>query len=147
MNTSYKQEPLTVLTTPHHLNLGEMTETLKSNLRLLDGHLPLIWKETLKLNSLYPNSDFNQLAGSLKETNPCNYHNSLVPMIYANRLRRVLAAELMGMNNTNVYDGTITPSGGYIIVKDKGETLVFNDYNWQEGLDLLMENTFITRQT
>lgn len=48
------------------------------------------------------------------------------------------------MNNTEVYDRKITPSGGYIIVKNKKETLFFNDYNWQEGLDLLMENTFVT---
>lgn len=39
MNTSYKREPITRLSTPHLFNLGELTETLKSNLRLLDGHL------------------------------------------------------------------------------------------------------------
>ena len=125
------------------MHLGKMTEMLKSNLRLLDGHLSRIWEETLKLNALYPNQTLNQLAEKLKEINPCNYPSSLLPIIYTNRLRRVLAAELMGMNNTNVHDGTITPSGGYIVVKDKGESLVFNDYNWQEGLDLLMANTFV----
>ena len=49
------------------------------------------------------------------------------------------------MNNTKLYDGTLTPSGGYIVVKDKGGFLVFNDYNWQKGLNLLMENTLMRR--
>lgn len=143
MNPFNKQEPIKTLSIPHHLNLGEMTEILKGNLRLLDGHLPMIWVETLKTNELHPNRTLNQLANSLKEMNPRGYNSSLLPIIYTNRLRRVLASTLMGMNNTEVYDGTLTPSGGYIIVKNKEETLFFNDYNWQEGLDLLMENTFI----
>ncbi len=143
MNAFSKQDPIKTLSTPHYLNLGEMTEILKSNLRLLDGDLPMIWGETLKINVLHPNRTLNQLADILKEMNPCGYNSSLLPILYSNRLKRVLASVLMGMNNTNVYDGTLTPSGGYIVVKDKGETLVFNDYNWQEGLSKLMNHTFI----
>lgn len=96
MNTFNKQEPIKTLSTPHHLNLGEMTEILKSNLRLLDGHLPMIWEAALKINNLLPNLTLNQLADSLKHTNPFDYHSSLSPIIYANRLRRVLASTLMG---------------------------------------------------
>lgn len=97
MNTFNKREPITRLSNPHLLDLGELTEILKSNLRLLDGHLPLIWEEVLKINLLYPNRTLNQLAESLKEINPFDYHSSLVPIIYTNRLRRVLTSTLIGM--------------------------------------------------
>lgn len=122
MHTFNKKEPpLKTLSLPYYLNLGELTEILKNNLRLLDGHLPLIWEETLKINERHPNQTLSQLAEGLKEINPCSYSPSLLPFIYTNRLRRILASTLMGMNNTNVYDGTLTPCGGYIVVKGFGK--------------------------
>jgi len=102
MNTYNKQEPIKTLSTPHYLNLGEMTEILKSNLRLLDGDLPKIWEGTLKINELHPDRTLNQLADILREMNPCGYNSSLLPILYTNRLKRVLASALLGMNNTKL---------------------------------------------
>lgn len=143
MSTLNKRAPIKTICIPYYLNLGVLTEILNCNLRLLDGHLPFIWKEALKINEHHPNLTLSQLAKILEEINPCGYDDSLLPILYSNRLKRVLASSLMGMNNTEVYNGTLTPSGGYIVVKDGEKTLVFNDYNWQKGLDLLMKNTFV----
>lgn len=70
MNTFNLKESIKALSIPYHLNVGEKTEILKNNLRLLDCALPIIWEEALKIVELHPNRTLNQLAESLIEINP-----------------------------------------------------------------------------
>lgn len=64
--------------------------------------------------------------------------------IYNERLKRVLSATLLGMNNKTKWEGRLHPQNGeYISININESPYISNALNWNDGLSKLMNHTFI----
>lgn|GEM_PF-5773531 len=132
------------LTVPFYLNLGSITALLQNSINQLDQSLPLIWKEALNLSQQNPAGNLSLLADLLCENNPCLYPEGK-QKLYREGLKRLLAAYLLGSGLENIQEGLLKLQGRYITMRTDAGLYFLNDFNWEDGLDLLMFYSYIAK--
>ncbi|WP_134088535.1 HpaII family restriction endonuclease [Olivibacter sp. XZL3] len=129
---------------PYFLRFGDYNELLSLNLQLLDSCLHTMYLEALKISQQHKRYCLKEVAEQLAKRNPLNYEPHLVPKIYEDRVKRLLTASLLGMNNEDVWDGrNCMQIGEYISAHLPNGTCIIEPYNWHNAIDLLLDYSFL----
>lgn len=121
--------------------IGMENETFEGNLRLIDGDLPEICAEMLKLHYASGVSNVEAALQQLKAQNPLDYNLSMGHPFYRYKFKRLLSECALGMLPSKTWDGTLDATGGYIVVREDGAVLCYHLYNHNEFENYLVSNT------
>ena len=116
-------------------------EMFESNLLLIDGDLPKICAEMLKLYYSAGIRLIRESLDALYESNPMKYDLSKGHPFYEYKFKKLLSECALGMLPSKVWDGTADATGGYIIVREDGEVLCYHLFNRNEFEGYLIDNT------
>jgi len=116
-------------------------EMFESNLLLIDGDLPKICAEMLKLYYSAGVRLIRESLDALYESNPMKYDLSKGHPFYEYKFKKLLSECALGMLPSKVWDGTADATGGYIIVREDGEVLCYHLFNRNEFEGYLIDNT------
>ena len=116
--------------------------TLQSNLRLIDGDLPRILADLLKLKySSFSPLGLPELTSMLASLNPLAFDLSQGHPMYEHKVKNFLTDSALGMTPSKVWCGSYSATGGMIIVKQDGEVVCYHIYNRREFQEYLFRNS------
>ena len=69
------------------------------------------------------------------------YDLSLGHPFYSRRVKDLISSIALGMTASNIWEGTLQITGGYIVVRSDGDVVCYHIYNRNEFEDYLLENT------
>ncbi len=116
--------------------------TLHSNLRLIDGDLPMILANLLQLKySCLAPLDLSELVQQLALNNPADFDLSQGHPMYEHKIKSFLTDSALGMTPSTMWRGQYSATGGMIIVKQDGAIVCYHIYNRAEFQEYLFENT------
>jgi hypothetical protein len=125
-------------------------DVFRNNLILISEYMPAILGEMVVR---YYSSDLTStfdLYEVLYKDNPLNYdYNPLVKDsksshdFYSYKIKKFLVECSLGMVSSKVWNGKHDATGGYIVVKENGETLCYHLYNRNNFEDFLLKNTYL----
>lgn len=113
----------------------------ESNLLLIDGDLPTICAEMLRLYYACGVINIEDAIETISTENPCKYNLQAGHPFYRYKFKKLLTECALGMLPSKVWDGTADATGGYIIVKEDGEVLCYHLFNRNEFEEYLVKNT------
>ena len=114
--------------------------TFKNNLILIDSNLDQIVAEVLRIRYSSSENRLRQLVMELNQKNPLSYDISENHKFYSYKMKKFLADIAIGMMPLKLWDGKYDSTGKYLIVKEGGTHIDFEDY-------LLNNNKFETPST
>jgi hypothetical protein len=116
-------------------------ETFNNNLRLLDGDLPEICAELLKIYYWLSIPVVEAALKHISIKNPLDYPLAKGHPFYSYKFKKLLTESALGMLPSKVWNGTADATGGYIIVREDGEVLCYHLFNRNEFENYLIKNT------
>jgi len=123
--------------------LGIQSEMLELNLRLIDGDLPEILANMLKMRFVTGCSKVKDLIQKLDETNPLEYNLAHKHPFYKYKVIKFLYDTALGMTPETIWNGEIKANGGIIVVKNDGDILAYHTYHKSKFEEYLLNNTFL----
>ena len=121
--------------------VGMANSVFESNLLLIDGDLPTICANMLKLYYSSDKSTVEDILSEMVLINPLNYNLSKGHPFYHYKFKKFLTESALGMLPSKTWTGKADATGGYIVVDEGGEVLCYHLYNRNEFEDYLMLNT------
>ena len=112
-----------------------------NNLVLIDGQLPNILSEIVRLYYSSNESTVESLVNCIKENNPLNFDTEFDHPFYEYKIKKFLTDVALGMMPASVWSGIYEANGGYLVVKEDGEILCYHIYNKNEFENYLFLNT------
>lgn len=116
-------------------------EIFKDNLILIDGDLPKITAELLKMYYAENYTTVVSAIDKLTEDNPIGYNINNKHPFYSYKFKALLKEVALGMVPSKVWNGKADATGGYIVVREDGEVLCYHLFNMNEFENYLLDNT------
>ena len=117
-------------------------ESLKKNLQKVDSLMPDIVAEMLLKYYSTRIGKLSNIAEILENEDCLRMSNE---GYYSYKIKMMLRAFALGMNPSSQWDGKEDMNGGYIIVKENGDTTCFSPYNRNEFEEYLLNSTEFER--
>ncbi len=116
-------------------------DVFENNLILIDGNLPEICAEMLKVFYSQGITTVEKVLSHVHDNNPLGYNLSKGHPFYSYKFKKMLTECALGMLPSKPWDGTADATGGYIIVREDGEVLCYHLFNRNEFENYLLLNT------
>ena len=115
----------------------------RSNLLMLDTNLPRILGTMVMSLHLDDTSRLDELVKVLEEKNPLKLKDELVHKhgIYEYKVRQFLLASAWGMRPGKIFTGRASSIGGYLMVGQQGDVLLYSRQDEQTFSDYLLTHT------
>lgn len=113
----------------------------ENNLKVIDSNLPEIMSELLLLFYTTNEKDISKLVAMLTKNNPLNFDLSYGHNFYEYKVKRLLTEIALGMMPATLWCGNIDATGGYLVVKESGDIIVYHIYHRNVFEDYLFFNT------
>ena len=115
----------------------------RSNLLMLDTNLPRILGTMVMSLHLDDTSRLDELVKVLEEKNPLKLKDELVHKhgIYEYKVRQFLIASAWGMRPGKIFTGRASSIGGYLMVGQQGDVLLYSRQDEQTFSDYLLTHT------
>lgn len=120
---------------------GLDNKTFKLNLIMIDSCMPKILGEMLLIYYEGKGSKLADIVKITEQNNSRNYDLSLGHPFYSRRVKDLISSIALGMTASNIWEGRLQITGGYIVVRSDGEVVCYHIYNRNEFEDYLLENT------
>lgn len=120
---------------------GAFNPIFNNNLQLIDSGLPKIISSLLLIYFTSNFSRVQEMVDKLKVENPLNFDLSQNHPFYEYKIKRLLTDIALGMTPSNIWDGSLDATGGYLVVREDGEVICYHIYNRNEFEDYLYYNT------
>ncbi|WP_224487859.1 HpaII family restriction endonuclease [Robertkochia flava] len=121
--------------------LGPERQSLSDNLQFIDSDLNKIIGELILLYYQGKSSSINELSKILSNHNPLAYSTGSQQNFYDYKIKKFLFEVALGMMPAKPWTGTYDATGGYIIVKEKGELICYHNYDKNQFENYLFNNT------
>ena len=116
-------------------------QIFSNNLVLIDSLLPEILSQIVFDYYTSPISHLTDLVEKIADSNPLNFDIDNNHNFYEYKIKRFLVDVALGMMPSKVWTGKYDATGGYLIVKEDGDVLVYHVYNRNEFENYLLNNT------
>jgi type II restriction enzyme len=120
---------------------GLNNKIFELNLIMTDSYMPKILSEMLLIYYRGKGPKLADIVKIIEQTNSRNYDLSLEHPFYSRRAKDLISNIALGMTASNVWEGNLKITGGYIVVKSDGDILCYHSYNRNDFEDYLLENT------
>lgn len=141
--TSTKSRIIKLLNSNAKLKYVETSSSIFSqNLELIDTRFPELMSILLERNF---SSSFSTLVdtvnsfGDYFELPKSGFKMTKIQAIY--KIKHFLAAVALGMTPSRLWDGNLSATGGYLILKTNGDLVCFHSYNIDKFKDYLYNST------
>jgi type II restriction enzyme len=124
--------------------LGMCNDTFESNLRMIDGQMPVVVATLLRLHYEGRGARVAEVLEALIQEDPCGYGKSS-ELQYRHKVKTLLHAVALGMTPAREWDGSLTADGGYVVVKKLGQLACFPSARVDAFRDHLLDNTKFER--
>lgn len=119
---------------------------LLSNLRMLDGDLPLLVALLLLEQLESTSSSLPILIEKIADRNVLNLaEDNELQTSYTYKVKHLLTSIALGMMPATKWRGIFDANGGYLVVKKNGEIVCYNFYNRNKFEDYLFQNAYLER--
>jgi len=116
-------------------------DTFKSNLRKIDSIFPKIISSMLIIYYEGRGSTLQEIYDELMKDNELLSDIDMEHDTIMLNIKEFLIAIALGMTPGTIWDGLMTTSGGYIIVKENGDIVCYHIYNRDKFMEYLFNNT------
>lgn len=118
--------------------LGAANQKFAGNLMMIDSRMEEIVSYMLLEYYRYGKVFMTDIVTELEKKDPLKFCR---PGIYRYKIKKFLSSVALGMTPSKIWNGQDEANGGYIIVKDDGEVLVYHLYNRDFFETYLLNNT------
>lgn len=121
--------------------LGVVSDTLRFNLRMIDGDIEKILASCLLFKYTHGITRIKDIVRQVALKDPLDIKAPNNLQIYQVKMKRLLMAAALGFTPASPWDGKNKATGGFIVVKDDGNVVCIHFYDKDDLEDYLFENT------
>jgi hypothetical protein len=125
--------------------VGTESKTFRNNMMMTDADIPVIVGAMLVEFYMNGVNNVTDLIEAIAKKNPLGHDISDRRSYYSHKMKRFLTDIATGMVPDTEWTGTEKANGGYIIVKESGETVCYHVYHRNDFEDYLMRNTCLDK--